>query len=62
MGQFAFALKSTVRITASRESGEVIGRAEYSTTHTPSYLIRYCGADGRAVEQWWTEDALEAVE
>lgn len=50
-------LKQNVIIVASGEQGEVIGRAEY-TTSDPCYLVRYKCADGRAVEAWWTETAL----
>lgn len=57
-----FDLLARVRIRVSGEAGEVIGRAEYATTNLPSYLLRYRCADGRAVEAWWTEDALELVE
>ena len=53
-----FNLDQAVTISASGETGQVIGRAEY--THAePSYLIRYKGADGRAVEIWWTESSLK---
>ena len=55
---FKFELRALVSITVSGEQGEVIGRAEY-TTMQPSYLVRYRSADGRAVEAWWSEDALE---
>jgi hypothetical protein len=51
-------LKKTVTIVVSGETGEVIGRAEYVYAE-PSYLVRYKDADGRAVESWWTESALE---
>jgi hypothetical protein len=44
-------------IKASEESGEVIGRAEYSNSE-PSYYVRYKAADGRAVEAWWPESAV----
>ncbi len=59
---FKFNLKSKVKIITSGEgeSGEVIGRAEYSTSSN-SYLIRYKAGNGRAVESWWNEDALEVV-
>jgi hypothetical protein len=57
---FKFDLKQIVKITESEETGTIIGRAEYSTVPLPSYLLRYKAADGRATEQWWTEDALEA--
>lgn len=55
---FKFALNATVTIQVSGEQGAVIGRAEY-TTYENSYLVRYKSADGRAVEAWWNEDALQ---
>lgn len=56
--QFKFNLTQRVVIAASGESGDVIGRAEY--THSAnSYYIRYRAADGRATEAWWAEDALQ---
>lgn len=51
-------LEQSVTITESGEQGTVIGRAEY-TTSDPCYLVRYKCADGRAVESWWVESALE---
>lgn len=57
MDSFSFPLNAEVVITASGEKGIVIGRAEY-TTSQPSYLLRYRSADGRAVEAWWSQDAL----
>jgi hypothetical protein len=57
---FKFALQQQVQISCSGEAGEVIGRAEYATNPLTSYLVRYRCADGRAVEQWWSEDALSA--
>lgn len=59
MRSFKFELNQNVTITASGESGEVIGRGEYTNADN-QYLVRYCGADGRAVESWWAEDALQA--
>lgn len=52
-----YQLKQIVKIAASGEEGEVIGRAEYAHCE-PSYYIRYKRADGCAVEQWWSESAL----
>lgn len=54
-----FALAEKVAITASHETGHVIARAEYSEASN-NYLVRYKAADGRAVEAWWTEAALES--
>lgn len=58
---FKFNLGATVAVAASGEKGEVIGRAEYSYAE-PSYLVRYKAADGRAVENWWGENALQQQE
>ena len=54
---FAFQLGQQLRIAASGESGEVIGRAQYARSEN-QYLLRYRAADGRAVEGWWGESAL----
>jgi hypothetical protein len=58
---FSFKLGAQVRIIASGEVGEVIGRAQYAHADD-SYFIRYKAGDGRAVESWWNEDAIEATE
>lgn len=60
MPKFQFDLKAKIKIAISGEHGEVIGRAEY-TTAEPSYFVRYVTADGRAVEQWWTESSIVAA-
>ncbi|MBM2769888.1 hypothetical protein [Burkholderia anthina] len=57
MAHFKYAIGSHVTITASSESGEVVGRAEYAASEN-SYLVRYRSADGRAMECWWSESAL----
>ena len=54
-------LRDSVRIICSGETGQVIGRAEY-TNAGPQCLVRYSGADGRAVEAWWNDDALEVAQ
>jgi hypothetical protein len=54
---FKFALGQTVTIAVSGETGEVLGRAEY-TTAANNYFVRYKTADGRATECWWQENAL----
>ncbi len=58
--EFRFNLDAKVRISESGETGQVIGRAEY-TTSEQSYFVRYKAADGRAVESWWVQSALEAA-
>ena len=56
---FKFELNQVVAIVISKEVGQVVGRAEYATSE-PVYFIRFKAADGRAVEAWWTESALES--
>lgn len=55
---FAFALNTQVCITCSGEQGTVIARSE-SVRSNDQYLLRYQNAEGRAVEEWWSEDAIE---
>ena len=57
---FKFNLKQRVSIIASDEVGEVVGRADYPHLEC-AYCIRYKAGDGRAVEAWWTEQALKAA-
>lgn len=61
MGNFAFSLGERVSLIESNEEGTVVGRAEY-TDMAPRYLVRYKGADGRLVEEWWSGEALKFVE
>lgn len=56
---FKFALRQVVKISETGETGTVHARSE-STSGEPQYLVRYKAADGRATEQWWSENALEA--
>lgn len=58
MSDFKYKRKATVKISCSGEEGEVIGRADYTETEN-NYQIRYKAADGRAVESWWAENAIE---
>lgn len=55
-----FELGAAVRLSMSGEGGVVLGRAEY-VGDRPSYYIRYVAADGRQVEEWFKNDALEIV-
>ncbi|MBU9153153.1 hypothetical protein KTD28_00860 [Burkholderia gladioli] len=57
---FSFNLGERVAIAASGETGEIIGRADY-TESADSYFVRYKAADGRAVEAWWSEGALDSL-
>lgn len=57
---FNFKLADNVRLSASGETGVVIGRS-HSTEHDPLYSVRYKAADGRLTEAWWAEAALEAA-
>lgn len=58
MNAFKFNLGDKVMITTSGETGEVIGRAEF-TSGNPQFQVRYLAADGRATECWWSDAALE---
>lgn len=60
MKSFSFGLRQVVKISESGEIGTVIARSE-SINSENQYLIRYKSADGRAVEQWWGEGALEEI-
>lgn len=55
---FKFQLGQGISIIVSEESGEIIGRAEYSHMQ-PNYFVRFKDSTGRAREEWWTEDALK---
>lgn len=58
---FLFELAARVVIVSSGEAGVVIGRAQYVNSCN-SYRVRYTEAgSGKAVEQWWDEDALKAA-
>jgi len=57
MNGFKFELHDKVLIDVSLECGMIIGRAEYADS-VNNYLIRYKTADGRAVENWWSENAI----
>lgn len=60
MNTFVFELKQVVRITESGEVGTVIARADYAEA-VPSYLVRYKNHQGIAVEQWWSQNALDQM-
>lgn len=60
MKKFAIELGQQAIITASGETGEVIGRAEYANAEN-AYYLRYKAADGRACEAWWAESALSVA-
>nr|WP_321459654.1 hypothetical protein [uncultured Cohaesibacter sp.] len=57
---FAFDLDQKVKMKLSDEQGLIIGRAEF-VMDTPNYLVRYLAADGRQVESWWNESAIEKI-
>lgn len=61
MPNFRFELDQAVDIWCSGERGVVIGRAEYRDS-ADSYLVRYQAADGRAVEAWWSDNALAVAD
>lgn len=57
---FNFKLEQSVIIKTSGEDAVVIARM-HSIDTQPQYQLRYMAADGRAVESWWAESALEAA-
>lgn len=58
---FKFDLNQFVAISISDEMGHIKSRAE-SCNHCNQYLVHYKAADGRAVESWFDEDDIIAVE
>ncbi|HEF7268341.1 TPA: hypothetical protein SAZ37_000634 [Yersinia enterocolitica] len=59
--KFKFELNQLVTPRISNECGEVKSRAESSVTEN-QYYIYYKAADGRAVNDWFYESDLDAVE
>lgn len=57
---FKFQLCELLTIACSGETGECIARSE-NLISDPQYLLRYKSADGRAVEAWWSQEALHAA-
>lgn len=57
---FIFEMKQIVKMVESNEQGAVIGRAEFEN-HCNSYQVRYRAGDGRQVEGWFDETAIQAA-
>ena len=58
--EYKFDLEDFVQMRmGSGERGVVIGRAEFSEMDN-QYFVRYVAADGRQVENWWSENAITA--
>lgn len=55
---FKFTLGTNVSIAGGSEVGRIVARAEYENSEN-TYYLRYVAGDGRAVEEWWGESALE---
>lgn len=55
-----FGLGVKVKIKVSGEAGEIVGCAHYQDSERQS-LVRYRANDGRAVQAWWSNSALEVV-
>ncbi len=58
MDDFKFEMGDAVVLTLSKEQGDVIGRAEYLDEKN-CYYVRYVAADGRQVQCWLDESAIE---
>jgi hypothetical protein len=59
--EFEFELGEEVELIVSNEQGFVVGRSEYEFGEN-QYLVCYEDGQGRAVEKWWRESALESLE
>jgi len=57
---FLFDLNQKVKLKLSGESGVVIARMEHIDCEH-QYSVRYKAGDGRQVEFWWYESALEPI-
>lgn len=55
--KWQFGLGEFAEIACSGERGQVVARSE-SLNGRDQFLLRYKAADGRAVEAWWSGDAL----
>jgi hypothetical protein len=60
MAIFVFDMKQVVKFIESDEHGTVIGRAEYANGNENAYYIRYKAGDGRQVEAWVAQSAIDA--
>lgn len=59
MTKTKYSLGQQVSLSLSKESGDVIGIAQYINSQEPLYLIRYVDANGCQIESWWAESAVE---
>ena len=61
MPEFKFRMHQPVRLPISGEQGVVIGQAHFCNADD-QFFVRYKSGDGRCVESWWCQDALESAE
>lgn len=59
--KFLFEIDDKVTIKVSQLEGVVIGRAEYKRSN-PSFLITYADRNGCLIEDWISEEQLEAAD
>jgi hypothetical protein len=52
-----YEMSQEVQLTQSKETGIVIGRAEFDHSEN-TYLVRYVAGDGSQIEFWWNESAI----
>lgn len=57
---FIFELDEDVRLLMSQERGVIKGRAQYLHGENQYYIL-YKAADGRQVESWWGESAVDKI-
>jgi hypothetical protein len=55
---FKYNIGQNMVLCLSGEAGIVVGRAEYANGEN-QYALRYIAADGRQVEGWFLESAIE---
>ena len=57
-----FQLNQVLRLKRTGHTGDCIGRAEYSYSAQPQFLLFYTDAQGNSQKGWFDEAELEAVE
>lgn len=63
MSVFKFELGAKVQLKMSKESGVVVGRAEYAKGEQyPAYYVRFVTAQGRQATDWFVDAEIELAE
>ena len=58
-----YKLNQKIKLALTEEQGIVIGIADYAESEEAGmrYYVRYKAADGRQVEEWFTDGALRSL-